>query len=233
MSPAQHPAPPNRPFVGVILLDTRFPRPLGDIGQPDTFAQAGLPVRLLRVPRASVQRVVREADPALLVPFIEAAKTLEHEGAALITTSCGFLAQHQQALQAAVGVPMISSSLLQCAGLNAPGIVTFDADSLAPTVLAGAGVPAGTPVSGLQAGCCMQRTILHDLLEMDLSQAENDVVQAALRLVQQHPQVRHIVLECTNMPPYRNAVARATGRPVFDLETLLLQQWPLALARRG
>ena len=31
--------------------------------------------------------------------------------------------------------------------------------------------------------------------------------------------------ECTNMPPYREAVARATGLPVHDIETLLLRTW--------
>jgi hypothetical protein len=57
---------------------------------------------------------------------------------------------------------------------------------------------------------------------MDLAQAQSDVVRAAIELVDRHPQVRHIVLECANMPPYRQAVAQATGRTVHDLETLLL-----------
>jgi hypothetical protein len=33
------------------------------------------------------------------------------------------------------------------------------------------------------------------------------------------------VMECTNMPPYRDAVARATGRIVVDIETLLIDTW--------
>jgi hypothetical protein len=51
------------------------------------------------------------------------------------------------------------------------------------------------------------------------------VVAAALELVRRHPGVTEIVLECTNMPPYRDAVARATGRAVHDIETLLLAEW--------
>jgi hypothetical protein len=46
-----------------------------------------------------------------------------------------------------------------------------------------------------------------------------------MELVQRHPGVTDIVLECTNMPPYRDAVARATGRAVHDIETLLLAEW--------
>lgn len=219
-----HQAP--EPFIGVILLDTHFMRPPGDIGQAETFRRAGIPVQFRRVPAATAQRVVQQADPALLQPFLEAAQALEQAGAALITTSCGFLARYQDRLQAAVGVPLISSSLLMCQSLPCVGVVTFDARSLGADVLAGARVPAHTPVEGLEAGCALQTTILQDHPVMDLTQTCDDVVQAALRLQQRHPQLQHLVLECTNMPPYRDAVARATGCQVHDLETLLLEQWP-------
>jgi hypothetical protein len=56
---------------------------------------------------------------------------------------------------------------------------------------------------------------------MDLALAEADVVAAARRLVQRYPQVRHIVLECTNMPPYREAIVAATGLPCHDVMGLV------------
>lgn len=212
-------------FLGVIVLDTRFPRPPGDIGCPQTYARAGIPARLLTVSGASARRVVQQQDPALLGPFMDAARTLAEQGALLITTSCGFLAAWQAELQAAVDVRVITSSLLQCADLPAPGIVTFDAASLHPGLLQRAGVPDGTPVAGLTPGCELQARILADDTVLDLGQAQKDVVCAAVRLVSQHPEVQTVVLECTNMPPYRDAVAQATGRPVHDLETLLLTAW--------
>lgn len=216
---------PAAACLGVLMLDTRFPRPPGDIGSPATWARAGIPVRLARIDGASARRVVQQQDPALLAPFVAAAQALQAQGARLVTTSCGFLALWQAELQAAVAVPVLSSSLLACARLPAPGIVTFDAASLQPALLARAGVPAGTPVQGLAPGCELQRRILADDTQLDLQQAEADVVQAAQALVAAHPGVQQIVLECTNMPPYRAAVARATGRTVVDLETLLLQAW--------
>ncbi|WP_310567215.1 aspartate/glutamate racemase family protein [Hydrogenophaga sp.] len=212
-------------FLGVIVLDTRFPRPPGDIGCPGTWSRAGIPAKLLTVPGASARRVVQAQDPALLEPFIDAARALAAEGARLITTSCGFLAAWQAELQAAVNLPVISSSLLQCAALPAPGLVTFDAASLHPGLLRKAGVPEGTPVQGLAPGCELQSRILADDAVLDLVQAQADVVAAALQLVSRHPQVRTVVLECTNMPPYRDAVEQAIGRPVHDLETLLLARW--------
>jgi hypothetical protein len=102
--------------------------------------------------------------------------------------------------------------------------LTFDAASLSVDVLEGAAVPPGTPLAGLEPGCEMHQTILEDHPEMDLAQAQSDVVRAAMQLVDRHPRLRHIVLECANMPPYRQAVAQATGRTVHDLETLLLDR---------
>lgn len=224
--------PAPEPFLGVILLDTHFMRPAGDIGQELTYSRAGIPARFLRVPSATARRVVKEADPLLLQPFIEAAQTLEQQGAALITTSCGFLARYQQVLQSCVDVPLISSSLLMCRTLPDVGIVTFDAQSLSVDVLSGADVPVHTPIEGLQAGCSMQTAILQDQPHMDLHQACADVVAAARRLVERHPGLKHLVLECTNMPPYREAVAQATSCQVHDLETLLVAQWPEVLKRR-
>lgn len=212
-------------FLGIVMLDTRFPRPPGDIGHPETFARAGIAVRYLRVSGASPTRVVVEADAALNTPFVQAMQALAAEGASLITTSCGFLAAQQALFARAVPVPVISSSLLQCAALQRPGIVTFDVASLTPAVLQGAGVPTGTPMEGLTPGCELHSRILGNETLLDLEAAEQDVVQAALRLVKQHPEIENIVLECTNMPPYRVAVERATGRPVHDIETLLIRSW--------
>ena len=51
--------------------------------------------------------------------------------------------------------------------------------------------------------------------------AEQDVVAAGIELVRSHPEVGAIVLECTNMPPYTADIQRETGRPVFDIVTLV------------
>lgn len=209
-------------FLGVLMLDTRFPRVLGDIGNPRSFA---MPVVHRVVAGAQPQRVVREGDPALLAPFVEAARQLVEEGARAITTSCGFLVQFQAALQAAVPVPVWSSSLLKLPELAAPGVVTVDALSLGAAHLHAAGADASVPVAGLAPGCHLQDVLLRDLPELDAERARADVVEAAQRLVTRWPAVREIVLECTNMPPYAKAVARATRRPVHHVLSLLHERW--------
>ena len=124
-------------FLGLLVLDTRFPRLPGDAGRVDSYR---MPVRTRVVQGASPQRVVRDGDPALLQPFVEAAQTLVAEGARAITTSCGFLLRWQAELQAAVPVPVWTSSLLLLPGLRRPGVVTVDAAALA-ALSAVAGVP--------------------------------------------------------------------------------------------
>ena len=42
-------------------------------------------------------------------------------------------------------------------------------------------------------------------------------LEAAEKLLQRHPQVGAILLECTNMGPYARALRDATGLPVFDM----------------
>ena len=216
--------------LGVVMLDTRFPRLVGDIGNVATFA---FPVRHRVVVGASPGRVVIDADRSLLAPFIDAARTLEAEGCAAIATSCGFLALFQHEMQAALKVPVWTSSLLLVAELEAKapagrrvGVVTADALSLTPAHLAAAGAAEDTPVEGLAPGSPFHATLLDNRPELDAGLAEAATVAAALRLANRHPEVAAIVLECTNMPPYADAVRAATGLPVHDITTLIAARFP-------
>ncbi|MFS2205214.1 hypothetical protein [Variovorax sp. Varisp36] len=51
-------------FLGVLMLDTRFSRPTGDIGNPETFFRHGIPVRFHVVTGTSPEGIVKQADPA-------------------------------------------------------------------------------------------------------------------------------------------------------------------------
>src|SRR2546428_2301249 len=95
--------------VGILILDTRFPRIPGDVGNAATFP---FPVRYHRVSGAHPDLVVRRGAEGLLPAFVQGARALEGEGVGAITTSCGFLVKYQQELAAAVRVPVFTSSLL-------------------------------------------------------------------------------------------------------------------------
>jgi Asp/Glu/hydantoin racemase len=213
------------PTLGLLMLQTRFPRPPGDIGHPRTFDFA---VRRLVVHGATPERVVRGSDAAVLQPFIDAARELVAEGCAAIATSCGFLAHWQRELQAALPVPVWSSALLQLAEQQALGrrcgVITVEADSLGAAHLLGVGADPATPIEGITPGSALQRTLLRDLPTLDETDAQQQVLDAAARLCARHPDIDTLVLECTNLPPYAPALRAATGLPVLDVVTLLNQR---------
>ena len=192
--------------LGILMLDTKFPRIPGDVGNPKTF---DYPIRKLIVEGANPQSVVMKADPNLLEPFIRAARQLEAEGVTAITTSCGFLAMFQKEVAAAVNIPVFCSSLLQ-GGFIADqlpagkvlGILTANSEKLTERHFKGVGLDR---VDKVIYG--MQGTHFYHIF-------------VARNMVAEHPNVGAIVLECTNMPPYAKAINEATGLPVYDITTL-------------
>jgi hypothetical protein len=226
--------------LGVIMLDTRFPRPLGDIGNPETFAGRAL---YEIVPGAAAERVVRASapDPALLGPFLAARDRLVAAGAGLVTTSCGFLVPFQAALAGGCPVPVVASSLTALPALSRRcaaqgrrvGVITIHAGRLTPDHLAAAGADAATPIEGTESGRELTRKLLADAPDLDFAAAERDVVEAGERLKARCPDLGAVLLECTNMPPYRAALAHALGVPVHDILTVLAEHAPGLSLRRG
>lgn len=212
--------PTPGPTLGILMLQTRFPRPLGDVGHPATFS---FPVRRHVVQGASPARVVRGRDAAVLGPFVDAARALVAEGVHAIATSCGFLARWQSELQAAVPVPVWTSALLTLADLAGTrcGVITIEAASLGAAELRAVGADPLTPVEGITAGSPLHRTLLQDLPTLDEADAAQQVLAAARRLLARQPDLQALVLECTNLPPYAPALRQATGLPVFDVTTML------------
>ena len=74
--------------VGILMLETQFPRIPGDMGNAETWP---FPVLYKVVPGASPRRVVCEKAAGLLDEFLAAAAELVRLGADGITTTCGFL----------------------------------------------------------------------------------------------------------------------------------------------
>ncbi|HLW61387.1 MAG TPA: aspartate/glutamate racemase family protein [bacterium] len=213
--------------IGILMLDTVFPRIPGDIGHAGTFP---FPVLYHKVRAASPSRVVREGDPALLEGFVAGARALEAGGALAITTGCGFLAMFQRQLAEAVRVPVFTSALQlvpMVARMLGPdravGVLTVDSRALAPKHLTGAGITEdiNVVIEGLERGQAFTPVLLDNELELDVDAARRENVAAAREMVERHPQVGAIVLECTNMPPYAAAIHDATGLPVFDITTLI------------
>jgi len=212
--------------LGILMLEARFPRIAGDMGNAATWP---FPVLYRVVRGASPEKVVLNNAAGLLPDFIEAARELVQFGAEAITTNCGFLSLFQRELADAVNVPVATSSLMQVPWVQSTlpsgkrvGLVTVSGSTLSPTHLQGAGVPIDTPVIGTEKGREFFRVLIKaEKEDMDIALAEQDVVEAGKELVAKNPDVGAIVLECTNMPPYAAALKAAVGLPVYDVYSMI------------
>lgn len=213
--------------LGMLMMDTKFPRVLGDIGNAATWP---MPV-MYRVVRGAVPEKLAQAepDPQLLQPFIDGVRALEADGARAILTSCGFLAAYQRELANAVSVPVLASSLLQvpmaASVINAEQRVAI---ITARTVLTerhfnGVGwseqdIPV-IQVAPAEDGPFIA-TFVGNAPEADPDEIDREVAAVTRDLLTHHPEVGAIVLECANLAPFGPTVRSVSGLPVFDLYTL-------------
>jgi hypothetical protein len=212
--------------LGILMLEARFPRIPGDMGNALTWP---FPVLYKVVRGAAPERVVLRAAEGLLPDFLAAAADLVDLGAEAITTNCGFLSLFQRELAAHVRVPVATSALIQVPWVQATlppgkrvGVITVSAGSLTPRHLEAAGVPIDTPVVGTEAGREFFRVLIRaEKPDLDVGLAAQDILDAGNQLIARHPNIGAIVLECTNMPPYAHALRGAIGLPVFDIYSLI------------
>ncbi|NLH94758.1 MAG: aspartate/glutamate racemase family protein [Synergistaceae bacterium] len=213
--------------IGILILDCAYPCVPGNVGNATTFP---FPVRYKEVRGSSIERLLNERDPELLKPFIDGARELEAEGVRAITGACGFMALFQKQVAEAVEIPVFLSSLLQvpfiCRTLTSKqkvGIITANAGVLTDEHFENVGITKEMPivVYGMEDQEEFRTSILEEKGTLDSDLIEKEVVGVAQRMVQEHPEVAAILLECSDLPPYAAAVHAATGRPVFDFITMI------------
>ncbi len=215
------------------MLDTRFPRIVGDVGNATSY---DFPVIFRRMEGiGSADAVAAHPDrPRVLAALKANAEALAAEGAVGLGTSCGFLALYQDDLAAVSPVPVATSALLHIARLQPRrvGVITASAKNLTPAHFEAVGAPGDTPVVGLPEDGSFAGTFLRNGSTLDREAVEREVVAAGRDLLERYPAVETIVLECTNLPPYKPALAKALGLPVLDVLDLLKDFYRKVSARR-
>lgn len=222
--------------LGILMLETRFPRIHGDIGNAQTWP---FPVHYRVVPGATPERIVCGDARLSTDAFVEAARDLVRMGCDGITTNCGFLSLIQAELAQRIDVPVATSALMQAPSIQAAlpsgrrlGILTISRATLTDAHLAAAGVPLETPIVGTEGGREFTAKILGDAEDLDVAACREDLLDAARDLVTQHDKIGAILLECTNMVPFAADIRRATGLPVFSIYTLVTWFQAALLPRR-
>jgi hypothetical protein len=208
--------------LGILMLDTTFPRIPGDVGNELSY---DFPILMKTVRGVTVQRVVFEADPTLLADFIDGARELEAAGVSAITSSCGLLSPLQDRVAQAVQIPVILSSLMQLpvVYMSTQGrvaILTANAHSLTDKVLRSAGIDTShipLAIIGLQDVAAFRDPILQDGAELQRELIEAEILSLVNNLLLKYPDIASFVFECHNLAPYSRAVQAQTGKPVFDI----------------
>jgi hypothetical protein len=227
-----------------LMLETSFERLLGDIGNPQSF---GFSVQYRTVRGAFAHRVIdhrfdQVLDFELLEAFVREALVLESEGAAVITTSCGFMFAYQEAIQARLRVPFVSSSLLwlvpnplgisysDIARLNRKpqpvGILTFDLPAFKRLE------PILTQqfdeknielfVQGMPGEGNFVSVIRSNQPSFDTGQCAKEISASVQKLIERaNKPLSAVILECTNLSPYSALIEQQARCPVLDLNRLV------------
>ncbi|MEO9820517.1 MAG: hypothetical protein ABJ370_12675 [Paracoccaceae bacterium] len=218
-----------RPSVSVLQLDTQFPRVPGDVACRETYHDE---IEIIRIPGASVSNIVTDRPGEIdIQPFEDAVKNARGD---VIVTSCGFLSFWQEHLQSCTTRPFISSSLTaldRLSSLFAPEellILTFDAQSLNGSHF-GVHRQYVCAIRGLRPQTHLRQVIATGQSELNANVASGEMIDLVRTdHVDRH---KHILLECTNMPPYKQALKAEFGLPVSDILTEIERVRPDTIVR--
>jgi hypothetical protein len=223
--------------IGVLCLETSFTKIPGHIRNRTTF---DFPVIYQEVAGATPERVVGQADPRLLEPFVHAAQELEAQGVAAITAACGFLVLFQKQLAKAVAVPLYASSLIQLPMVyrmlrpdQKVGLLVAKKRSLTRRHLEAIGgehVPVC--VAGMEEQPEFREVMLEGRrVELDADLLGREVVTQAQQLARANPDMGALIIECTDLVPFAHAIQSLIDIPVFDIVTLTMMVYQ-SLTRR-
>ena len=215
--------------IGILMLDTVFPRVPGDMGNARTF---DFPVRYKVVRNIfEGQKLPRNADQLLLGAFTKAAKELEQEGCRAITTPCGFLAGFQKELAEAVNIPVFTTTLSlvpmvasMIGSKKSIGIFTERKEFMTDFLFEKAGWSEknyNICVSDLKEDSAFNKLIIYDSIDGDLSAIDDEVKEMTLAHMEQYPDTGAIILECQNLAPFGRIIQQYSGVPVFGMNQLV------------
>lgn len=214
--------------IGVLLVNCKgTPFIPGDVANASTY---DFPVLYKTVPELTLKRLLEQDDFSLAEPIVEVAKCLELAGVKAVTSDCGYMIKYQKHVAEALRIPVILSSLLQIPMLlntlgdtGKVGILCANKRRLTSELLIRASIVdrGRTVIYGLEEMPNFRSAILEESGRLDHIAIEKEVLQISQNMISENPDVRIIVLECSNLPPYASTIQKATGLPVFDLTSLI------------
>lgn len=213
--------------IGIVYIENiNYPLMPGNVVNACTY---DFPVRMKAVPNLTNDRLFN-ADPTIADDIITTAKQMiENEGVRGICSACGFFGNFHRKVAEAIDAPVALSSLVQLPWIKSiikpsqkVGILTANGSAMTPELF---------------KNCCVDdfsNIVVKDMLDSENfsavvdnrghfnnEKAREEVVQAAIELIERDDDMGAILLECSDMPPYAASIQEATQLPVFDFITLI------------
>ncbi len=224
------------PPLGILMLDTNFARPLGDAGNPASWP---FPVVIERVPQAYATSVVT-GTAIDSQQFLVSSKLARAKGAIGIVSTCGFLARVPREFWTITDAAVCPSTLFKFTELRRTlpegkrlAILTIDASSLDARIRKNCDIPDDAIIASPARTSHFVRAILDESEPLDVARSQVEWVEVALATQRAHPEIGLWLFECANMPPYREAVERATGVRVYDVLHLGIELHAQAMMQRA
>jgi hypothetical protein len=214
--------------LGVVRLDYDYPPAPGDIDCPDSF---GYDVYYRVVPGLTFDMCQSgKMTPQVQKEFEDAIDYLIGKGVSGITGDCGFMMYFQRLARHHTTKPVFMSSLAQLPAVTCAfnqhelvAILTANGETLKPMkplIRDECGVDTEDRryvivgcenVPGFEAVAAGGK--------VNVEKVTPGMVQLVKETLMKFPKIRCILLECTELPPYADAIRAATGLPVYDAIT--------------
>mmetsp|Transcript_28217 Transcript_28217/g.65241 ORF Transcript_28217/g.65241 Transcript_28217/m.65241 type:complete len:781 (-) Transcript_28217:66-2408(-) len=218
----------KHPTLGVIRLDYNYPPAEGDIDCPASF---GYDVIFRVVPKMTFEMAQKgKFTEEVEREFAEGIKYLELQGCDAITGDCGFMMAFQVLARKIATKPIFMSSMVQCPVLAAAFdksekilILTANSTSLGPqkeVLLSSCGFDVEEDrfhIVGCENVPGFEAVAKGEKVPLDL--VTPGIVKLVTEELRKDPTITGILLECTELPPYADALRAATELPVWDAIT--------------
>lgn len=217
------------PVLGIIELDSTYPKAAGNMANPESFEFPVIYATAKIQPGWWLSG--QGQDETTLQAFLSAARELELQGAAAITTTCGLFAIFQEAAVEELKVPVFTSPLMLIPMVSAMigphrrvGVVTAAGEKIFKhDFLRQSGVADVTPLAVAAVDACPE---FLDVIrtqrkpQLNSQDFEDQLVDEVNDMLERNPDVGALVLECSDIPPYARRLAMETGLPVFDFTAM-------------
>ena len=209
--------------VGILMNDSTTPRIPGDPGHAETFSFPVIYEVLKGFPFEDLVNIKKDNIGIL----IERAKMLQAKGVNLIVGDCGLFGIYHEELRRHLKVPFIGSALDMVPLLQRflpvnrkVGIITGDTRILKLDHFKASGIDHETVlIAGMDNSSEFKKVVIEKNTELNVDKMREELMDTATSLLNED--LGAIVLECTNLIPFRIDLQNILKVPVFDLVTLI------------